>query len=53
MLLKNDLLTLADQVIKDGQASSGIMSFTLKPQEGSSMGSIQSSNSSMLMGPIS
>jgi hypothetical protein len=53
MLPKNDLLTLADQIIKDGQASSGIMSFTVKPQEGSSMSSTPSSNSSMSMGPMS
>src|SRR6476620_8640359 len=53
MLPKNDLLTLADRIIKDGQALSGIMSFTVKPQEGSSMGSMPSSNSSMSMGPMS
>jgi hypothetical protein len=52
-LPKNDLLTLADQIIKDGQASSGIMSFTVKPQEGSSMSSTPSSNSSMSTGLMS
>src|SRR5437867_685598 len=53
MLLKNDLLALADQVNKTGQAPSGIMKFTLQPAEGSaigsmgSMASMSSPNSSM------
>ena len=35
MLTKNDLLTLADQINKKGEASSGIMSFTVEPGTGS------------------
>jgi hypothetical protein len=59
MLPKNDLLRLADQVNKSGGASSGIMSFTVQPGEGSTMGSMGSmcsmsgSNSSMAMGNMS
>lgn len=53
MLPKNDLIALADQVIKDGQASNGTMSFTVMPQEGSSMSTKSSYNSSMSMGPMS
>jgi hypothetical protein len=56
MLPKNDLLTLADQINKKGQASSGIMSFIVQPGEGSTannmssmsnMSSMAGSNSSM------
>jgi hypothetical protein len=42
MLPKNDLLALADQVNKTGQAPSGIMKFTLQPAEGSAIGSMGS-----------
>jgi hypothetical protein len=53
MLPKNDLLTLANKINENGQASSGIMSFSVLPQASSSMGSMPSSNSSMLTGPTS
>ena len=56
MLTKNDLLSLADQINKNGEATSGIMSFTVEPGTGSSMGSMGSmsgSNSSMTMGNMS
>ena len=53
MLPKNDLIALADQIIKDGQASNGTMSFTVMPQESSSMSTMPNYNSSMSMGPKS
>lgn len=53
MLPKNDLLRLADQVNKSGEASSGIMSFTVQPGEGSATGSMSGCNSSSAMGNMS
>jgi hypothetical protein len=58
MLPKNDLISLADKVDKDGNATSGIMSFTVQPGEGSSTGSMGSmsnsnSSSSLAMGNMS
>ena len=53
MLPKNDLLTLADRIIENGQASSGIMSFTVQPGEGSATGSMSGCDSSSAMGNMS
>lgn len=53
MLPKNDLIDLADTLHKNGNASNGIMSFTVEPSEGSSMGSMSGSNSTMAMGNMS
>jgi hypothetical protein len=49
MIAKNDLISLADQVNKDGQASSGIMKFSLSP----SIGQVGTGNNSITMGPLS
>lgn len=61
MLPKNDLISLANKVDNGGNATSGIMSFTVQPREGSSTGSMGSmgsmsnsnSSSSMAMGNMS
>lgn len=50
MIAKNDLISLAEQVDKDGQASSGIMKFSLSPsigQDGTGNMSTMSPMSSM------
>jgi hypothetical protein len=49
MIAKNNLISLAEQVNNDGQASSGIMKFSLSP----SIGQEGTGNMSMTMSPMS
>jgi hypothetical protein len=48
MLPRNDLVRLADQVNKSGEVASGIMSFSVQPGEGSTMGSMSGSSASAM-----
>jgi hypothetical protein len=50
MIPKNNLVRLADQVIKNGQASTGLMKFTLQPGETGALGAMSMPMSSMSSG---
>src|SRR5919199_1934561 len=50
MIPKNNLIQLADQIIKNGQASTGLMKFTLQPGETGALGAMSMPMSSMSSG---
>jgi hypothetical protein len=52
MLPKNQIIQIADQINKSGQASSGLMKFTLQPGIGSMKGSMGPMSSGSSMAPI-